>query len=579
MLVFVLFPAVLTAEEVDMLEYFGEEVISCMFIKDLRDTIRSGRDSVVWEIWNNEEVKAFRELPEKHFKKNMDGLKEESGIDIKEAFDNFIELKGGIGIGFYGLNFEEDIAESLIVMTGIPNKRKEYFRKTIRQMFINTGYNEGFKKEKILGKDVTAVRNRYSPTFYIFENGKDLLISFSRRPMEIAIRNANKKKADPELTDIVKRFRESSGTGFIAYGSAKKAISYFEKVGGDAQGDISEFLGMLSQFGIRDIDTVAVHTAFRKRGFHTGFIVSVKPEAPPRFFKCKEVSQRKLKKVPASAASFSAFTINPEYTYDTIIRLFSMFGGNPEMPEYKDFARTFKEETGVSVRDDLVKSLSGEILIYSYSPTLFLEGDSGIVVRTRLKGTRPVRKLIEYFIKKNAENEEIAVSSIKIKGKKVYTLAMPRLLVHPTAVINGNELIISTTKDAAVAALSAPEKSILENPKYTDLEKDITSKKGFFVSYTDAHSIIEQAYSVAKVMAHVMHADMGPELIDLSKIPTAQALTRNLFGAKHVIKKTGNEITGEAYAPIEYFTLNAFFEGFVLHFCSIMIENLLMGRM
>ena len=191
----------------------------------------------------------------------------------------------------------------------------------------------------------------------------------------------------------------------------------------------------------------------------------------------------------------------------------------------------------------------------------------------------PVRKLIEYFIKENAGNEEISISSINIKGRKVYTLAMPRLLMHPTAVINGSELIIATTKDAAVAALSNPEKSILENPKYTGLEEDITSKEGCHVSYIDSYSLIEQVYSIAKMMVHIMYEDMELEYIDLSKIPTTKALTRNLFGAKHVIRKTGNEIIGEAYAPIEYFTLNAFFEGFILHFGTIMMENLIMEGM
>ena len=579
MLGFVLVPAVLYAGQGDMLEYFGEEVISCIFIQDLRDTIKSGRDSVVWEIWKDDEIQAFWKGPEKQFRKIMEEIKEESGIDIKEAFDNLVELRGGIGIGFYGINFDEDIAESLIVMTGIPGSRMDYFGKTVKKIFDNAGYGRDLKEQTISGKEVTALQSRNRPSFYIWENGHDLLISFSKRPMEIAIRSSAAGKADQKLKKTAERFRESRGAGLIAYGNMNKAISHFESLKGEAQGDISEILDMLSPFGVRDLDTVAVHTAFRERGFYTGFAVSVKPGAKLRMYTCERIRERDLKKIPASAVSFSAFTIDPEYTYDTIIKSFSMYTGDPEIPEYQEIVRELKEKADVSVREELVKSLTGKFLVYSYSPSLIFAGDPGVVIRAELRYRRPLRKLIAYFMKENADNEEISISSIRIKGRNVYTMAMPGLLFHPTVVINRSELIIATTKDAAAAAISDPEKNILEHPEYTRLEEHISSKEAFLVSYADARSIIDRAYSISKTMLHIMYKDMDMEYVDLSKIPTAHALTRNMFGAKYIMRKTGNDIVGEAYAPLEYFILNSFLNGFVVHFGSIMMmEDLFHGR-
>ncbi len=284
-----------------------------------------------------------------------------------------------------------------------------------------------------------------------------------------------------------------------------------------------------------------------------------------------------LESVPSNTLSANWLHLEPGALWDSIGAAVRTVAPPEGLEEAASQLEAMETSTGISVREDLIGSLSGNLVTYSVVPsqTLALAFGGGMgqtVISAGLSDEERFTKafdacwdyLAEQAAAVQGEGGEEAPFEPQVRFNlnrrpfgetTVYEAALvlnPAVQITPSLAISQKRLFVATDLQTLKNALSRPADA-------TGLGKneDYMRAAGFAgeattgASYANTPAVFESVYSLASVFLPLVTAQMQvPSPVDILLLPPARSFSRHLVGTAEAIRADEDSITATSHGPV-----------------------------
>jgi hypothetical protein len=284
-----------------------------------------------------------------------------------------------------------------------------------------------------------------------------------------------------------------------------------------------------------------------------------------------------LESVPSNTLSANWLHVNPGVLWDSIAAAVRTVAPPEGLEGASSGLASMEESAGVSLRDDLVGNLSGNIVTYSVIPsqTLALAFGGGMgqtVISVGLSDEERFTKafdacwdhLAELAAEAQAEGGTEAPFQPQVRFNlnrrpfgeaTVYEAALalnPAMQITPSLAISQKRLFVATDLQTLRNALTRPEDTagLGENEDYIRAA-GFAGEATAGASYANTPAVFESVYSLASVFLPLVTAQMKvPSPVDILLMPPAQSFSRHLVGTAEAIRADEDSITATSHGPM-----------------------------
>jgi len=272
-------------------------------------------------------------------------------------------------------------------------------------------------------------------------------------------------------------------------------------------------------------------------------VVSITPGAPgllPRCLASTGTIDRKIvERVPGESLSMSAGSIDwLPAVYDFGMTTFKAI----DQAEYDKAQATIKQFMGASdLREDLLVNLHGTLLVYEMPGSGIAEQPASII-RVGLKDPDAFVKALRALATSISSNfldspDAVAIKESEHEGRKLYEIDLsktPMVMspVQPAFAVDGGELVLCPQSTKALkTALNGTraESSLAKNAELAAFLDKLAAKGQLAsIGFSDNAKRFGVAYGQVASMAQMFGGAVGDVPVDLSLMPSEQAITKHL---------------------------------------------------
>ncbi|MCE9589885.1 MAG: hypothetical protein K8S99_05115 [Planctomycetes bacterium] len=226
-----------------------------------------------------------------------------------------------------------------------------------------------------------------------------------------------------------------------------------------------------------------------------------------------------LKLVPRNATAFYASSFDPTRLMADVRKIVAA-GDARGRADFDKGLQEASNEIGFDLEKDLIGSLGSEWLVYS-DPTIAGPQGLGLVVQNKLRDPARVERVLTAMrdvintkatqrLGAGGSGPRFQVQTSVQEGVTIHYLAFP--MFSPAVAVHGGRLVVSVSPQGVLAATayrSMQPGSILDNPKFQDIQKRLGGHKANSLSYADLPQTSAQAYQMM-LMATQMIGAIAP---------------------------------------------------------------------
>jgi len=331
-------------------------------------------------------------------------------------------------------------------------------------------------------------------------------------------------------------------------------------------GDSAKVWAVLSALGFDTVKSVCCEMHYRERGCYSGMLIQT--EGPPRGLFAAgaggPLQDQQLALIPKDPHWAAAFRLNLGKLYAQGLNLHKSMDAQGAA-ELAAALGGVQEELGLAIDKDLL-DLLGELYVVYDAPAnggFWITGATLIVESpdaARLQGN--LRKLFEFLNRKIEEeggSGRLIVGSMDHRDHKIDYLNVvgAPIPVAPAWTADGNRLIVALYPQMVTVALDRLAQkdlaadSLTANPDFAAAKK-VLGGVGSTVTYVNTRRAMEQLYALVLPLAQMGVAMAQAEgfALDISCLPSQQAVTQHLFGHLATTDNLADGVLYESYGPL-----------------------------
>jgi len=262
----------------------------------------------------------------------------------------------------------------------------------------------------------------------------------------------------------------ANNDAIIAHINPEKALQLIEAVA-KAEGGEEDFAivkTVISELGIDKIKTVTTRAGFEGSNLVVNELIEIPEPRTGIFANIKTIDMKTFDMVDARAMSAAAFNCDLAGMYDTAMKAIKAAAGE-DFAEVQEGIAEMEEELKFKIRDGLLESLNGQMLMYALPGGIMEQSpQGGFVVVAGLKNAKLWEETLAALGKFATENSDgmVQISSQVQDGKTIHTWAvMPLAMaqVVPCWAVSGDNVVIASNLamcNLAIEQMSSGKKSI-----------------------------------------------------------------------------------------------------------------------
>ncbi|MFC1479250.1 hypothetical protein ACFL6F_01515 [Planctomycetota bacterium] len=542
-------------------KYFNGKSLGFVCIDKVSQFRDDYNNTGMGKIWAEKEMQAFLGEP---LKKVMGLLKQGSemtGFDFEKIWEVCKNVEGGIGLSLIDVDIDKGFPKLVFVMTGIKKDDQAFVAENINKLEQLILQNPTIKatEENINGRSVKILQNtqgQNNPDICYHITKDEIIIGLTKEAMSQALSNFEKNEVEPNIALSLKFCGLPEQGGIFGFADGLNIVALIKKVMVAERARPDE-VKIFNELHFEDIISLSLHSSIKGPGFYNRFFVDLADEKKGigKLITGAPLKAELIKEIPKTVTSFSAVNVDLLKIWDVAMDLMKKIMPENEFQQVQGIIAGVEVPLGVKIRDELLASLSGEILYYQFMPAMAMQMP-GIVLKLKLKDNASITKLVNGFLIPMAAQrglgiKDVIVGDYTVKMIPIQGIPVPGLM--PGFIITDKELIVSTTQAGMQTALVPPVSSVLDNTEYQFLNEYVDSKEASSVSFTDVKKTFKTLYSLMPLLMNMPNVGQVTGL-EIAKLPLTQTIVQHLIGMKSIGKTVNGDMFAEIYGPVDYLT-------------------------
>ena len=255
-----------------------------------------------------------------------------------------------------------------------------------------------------------------------------------------------------------------------------------------------------------------------------------------------------LESIPTDAMFAVAFKMEVTQAFDALLAFAGQLDAGMAK-SFEEFSEGFEEMVGSDFRQDLLAALGEEFTLYT------TKADGGLMtgwtMTVEVTDSKKLTQISDKIIGL-VQSEEASINTHDFEGKQVSTLRSPALPFAPTWCLNNSQLVFGLFPQSVRSHVqSDTTKGSLTNRD--DIQRLFAGNSNpCLLVYRDTRGIMEEVYPTLQMGVQMALSFMPPEMVsmDISMLPSARAITRNMQPAIWLARRDSNGFEFESFQSL-----------------------------